>query len=122
MSALTRAGAGRQRVERAGGTITGRIDGEPVSARVETTEDGFVFRVDLNLRPDGQNGPIVNSLRAAGLSAPGVRVSRGRPDSRGGSVVEVVLVLSGLLVGLAVGFVVASRRREPARAEVELEH
>jgi glutamate-ammonia-ligase adenylyltransferase len=31
------------------------------------TEDGFVFRVDLNLRPDGQNGPIVNSLRAAEL-------------------------------------------------------
>jgi len=31
------------------------------------TEDGYVFRVDLNLRPDGQNGPIVNSLRAAGL-------------------------------------------------------
>ena len=29
------------------------------------TEDGFVFRVDLNLRPDGQNGPIVNALRAA---------------------------------------------------------
>jgi glutamate-ammonia-ligase adenylyltransferase len=29
------------------------------------TEDGLVFRVDLNLRPDGQNGPIVNSLRAA---------------------------------------------------------
>jgi glutamate-ammonia-ligase adenylyltransferase len=29
------------------------------------TEDGFVFRVDLNLRPDGQNGPIVNSLSAA---------------------------------------------------------
>jgi len=29
------------------------------------TEDGYVFRVDLNLRPDGQNGPIVNSLRAA---------------------------------------------------------
>jgi len=31
------------------------------------TEDGFVFRVDLNLRPDGQNGPIVNSLHAAEL-------------------------------------------------------
>ena len=29
------------------------------------TEDGFVFRVDLNLRPDGRNGPIVNSIRAA---------------------------------------------------------
>ncbi|HSN90964.1 MAG TPA: bifunctional [glutamate--ammonia ligase]-adenylyl-L-tyrosine phosphorylase/[glutamate--ammonia-ligase] adenylyltransferase [Anaeromyxobacteraceae bacterium] len=34
-------------------------------AIAKPTEDGFVFRVDLNLRPDGQNGPIVNSLRAA---------------------------------------------------------
>jgi glutamate-ammonia-ligase adenylyltransferase len=32
-----------------------------------STEDGFVFRVDLRLRPDGQNGPIVNSLRSAEL-------------------------------------------------------
>ncbi|HYG66208.1 MAG TPA: bifunctional [glutamate--ammonia ligase]-adenylyl-L-tyrosine phosphorylase/[glutamate--ammonia-ligase] adenylyltransferase, partial [Anaeromyxobacteraceae bacterium] len=31
------------------------------------TEDGFVFRVDLDLRPDGQNGPIVNSVHAAEL-------------------------------------------------------
>ena len=31
------------------------------------TDDGFVFRVDLNLRPDGRNGPIVNSVRAAEL-------------------------------------------------------
>ncbi len=31
------------------------------------TEDGFVFRVDLNLRPDGQNGPIVNAVHAAEL-------------------------------------------------------
>jgi glutamate-ammonia-ligase adenylyltransferase len=31
------------------------------------TEDGIVFRVDLNLRPDGRNGPIVNSVRAAEL-------------------------------------------------------
>ncbi len=36
-------------------------------AIAKPTEDGFVFRVDLNLRPDGQNGPIVNSLRAAEL-------------------------------------------------------
>lgn len=34
-------------------------------AIAKPTEDGFVFRVDLNLRPDGQNGPIVNSLHAA---------------------------------------------------------
>jgi len=30
-----------------------------------TTADGFVFRVDLRLRPEGRNGPIVNSLEAA---------------------------------------------------------
>ncbi len=33
----------------------------------KATEDGFVFRVDLNLRPDGRSGPIVNSVRAAEL-------------------------------------------------------
>ncbi|HTP51700.1 MAG TPA: bifunctional [glutamate--ammonia ligase]-adenylyl-L-tyrosine phosphorylase/[glutamate--ammonia-ligase] adenylyltransferase [Anaeromyxobacteraceae bacterium] len=33
----------------------------------KATEDGFVFRVDLNLRPDGHSGPIVNSIRAAEL-------------------------------------------------------
>ena len=33
----------------------------------KVTDDGLVFRVDLNLRPDGQNGPIVNSVRAAEL-------------------------------------------------------
>ena len=27
----------------------------------------MVFRVDLNLRPDGRSGPIVNSVRAAEL-------------------------------------------------------
>ncbi len=31
------------------------------------TEEGFVFRVDLNLRPDGHSGPIVNGVRAAEL-------------------------------------------------------
>jgi [glutamine synthetase] adenylyltransferase / [glutamine synthetase]-adenylyl-L-tyrosine phosphorylase len=36
-------------------------------AIAKPTEDGFVFRVDLNLRPDGQNGPIVNSVHAAEL-------------------------------------------------------
>jgi glutamate-ammonia-ligase adenylyltransferase len=33
----------------------------------KVTEDGFVFRVDLNLRPDGHSGPIVNSVHAAEL-------------------------------------------------------
>ena len=29
------------------------------------TEDGFVFRVDLRLRPEGQNGPVANSMASA---------------------------------------------------------
>jgi glutamate-ammonia-ligase adenylyltransferase len=36
-------------------------------AIAKPTDDGFVFRVDLNLRPDGRSGPIVNSVRAAEL-------------------------------------------------------
>ncbi len=30
----------------------------------DRTEDGIVFRVDLNLRPEGRSGPLVNSLDA----------------------------------------------------------
>ena len=33
----------------------------------EVTEDGFVFRVDLDLRPEGRAGEMTNSLRAAEL-------------------------------------------------------
>ena len=31
----------------------------------DVTEDGFCFRVDLRLRPEGSGGPIVNSLESA---------------------------------------------------------
>ncbi len=31
----------------------------------QVTEDGFVFRVDLRLRPDGDSGEMANSLRSA---------------------------------------------------------
>jgi len=31
----------------------------------EVTEDGFVFRVDLNLRPEGRSGPIAQSAASA---------------------------------------------------------
>jgi glutamate-ammonia-ligase adenylyltransferase len=44
----------------------------------EPTEDGFVFRVDLRLRPEGQRGPLANS--AAGLE--GYYESWGRPWER----------------------------------------
>ncbi|MGH7804219.1 MAG: bifunctional [glutamate--ammonia ligase]-adenylyl-L-tyrosine phosphorylase/[glutamate--ammonia-ligase] adenylyltransferase, partial [Candidatus Binatia bacterium] len=59
--------------ESAGGT-KGPTDAGAVAARVseivtrtlgEMTEDGNVFRVDLRLRPEGQNGPIVNSFESA---------------------------------------------------------
>ncbi len=36
---------------------------EKLSAAIsEKTEDGFVFRVDLRLRPEGQRGPLAQSL------------------------------------------------------------
>ncbi len=41
-----------------------RLTEQLARALGEMTEHGFVFRVDLNLRPDGRNGPIVNSLDA----------------------------------------------------------
>ncbi|MDZ4696222.1 MAG: bifunctional [glutamate--ammonia ligase]-adenylyl-L-tyrosine phosphorylase/[glutamate--ammonia-ligase] adenylyltransferase [Deltaproteobacteria bacterium] len=31
----------------------------------ESTEEGFIFRVDLRLRPEGRSGPMCNSVRAA---------------------------------------------------------
>jgi [glutamine synthetase] adenylyltransferase / [glutamine synthetase]-adenylyl-L-tyrosine phosphorylase len=40
--------------------------GEAVTRIIsEATEDGFVFRVDLRLRPEGTRGELTNSLRAA---------------------------------------------------------
>jgi glutamate-ammonia-ligase adenylyltransferase len=61
------------------GTTEGGQGGEPVTlhqyfvrlcemiTRIlsEVTEDGFVFRVDLRLRPDGTKGELANSLRSA---------------------------------------------------------
>jgi glutamate-ammonia-ligase adenylyltransferase len=36
-----------------------------IQAMGEVTEDGFVFRVDLRLRPLGANGPLVQSINSA---------------------------------------------------------
>lgn len=61
------------------GTTDGGAEGKPVSlhqyfvrlsetiTRIvsEVTEDGFVFRVDLRLRPEGTRGDLANSLRSA---------------------------------------------------------
>ncbi|HWR71901.1 MAG TPA: glutamate-ammonia-ligase adenylyltransferase, partial [Nitrospirota bacterium] len=53
------------------GAVTGRISNheffiklaEKLSAAIgKATEDGFVFRVDLRLRPEGQRGPLAQSL------------------------------------------------------------
>ncbi|MEE8311401.1 MAG: bifunctional [glutamate--ammonia ligase]-adenylyl-L-tyrosine phosphorylase/[glutamate--ammonia-ligase] adenylyltransferase [Candidatus Binatia bacterium] len=40
----------------------GRLAAEITRAIGEQTVDGLVFRVDLRLRPEGLNGPLVNSL------------------------------------------------------------
>jgi len=48
--------------------LRGRLSRAVTSLRrllAETTEEGFAFRVDLDLRPEGRAGPLVNS--AAGL-------------------------------------------------------
>jgi glutamate-ammonia-ligase adenylyltransferase len=44
-----------------------RLSEAVTEAISKATEDGSVFRVDLNLRPDGRSGPIVNSVRSAEL-------------------------------------------------------
>jgi len=54
----------------------------------DVTEDGFVFRVDLRLRPEGSRGPLVNSLPAAeryyetwGRTWERAALSRARPSA-----------------------------------------
>jgi len=42
-----------------------KIASRTSKALAEATEDGFVFRVDLRLRPEGSRGPLVNSLASA---------------------------------------------------------
>jgi glutamate-ammonia-ligase adenylyltransferase len=42
-----------------------RVVSRTVQALSELTEDGFCFRVDLRLRPEGSRGPLVNSLASA---------------------------------------------------------
>ncbi len=40
--------------------------GRQITKMISTvTDDGFVFRVDLDLRPEGRSGELVNSLRSA---------------------------------------------------------
>jgi glutamate-ammonia-ligase adenylyltransferase len=48
-------------------TYYAKLSEAVTEAIAKATEDGIVFRVDLNLRPDGRSGPIVNSIRAAEL-------------------------------------------------------
>lgn len=47
--------------------VFGRIAETTTRILQEKTEDGFAFRVDLNLRPEGKSGPIANSLEALTL-------------------------------------------------------
>ncbi len=45
--------------------LLSRIVRRAVRALSEVTEDGFCFRVDMRLRPEGSRGPLVNSLASA---------------------------------------------------------
>jgi glutamate-ammonia-ligase adenylyltransferase len=45
--------------------VWSRVARRLTSTLEEPTADGFVWRVDLRLRPEGRTGPIVNSLAAA---------------------------------------------------------
>ena len=42
----------------------GRLENGVRTFDVAVTEDGFVYRVDLRLRPEGQRGDITSSLRS----------------------------------------------------------
>ncbi len=55
------------------GQVRGRVDNHVYFVRLSemitdlmhaSTEDGFVFRVDLRLRPEGAQGPVASSLRS----------------------------------------------------------
>ena len=45
--------------------IEGRIATRASKILADVDQDGFVFRVDLRLRPEGARGPVVNSLASA---------------------------------------------------------
>ena len=45
--------------------VYARVASRATKALADVTEDGFVFRVDLRLRPEGSRGPLVNSLASA---------------------------------------------------------
>jgi glutamate-ammonia-ligase adenylyltransferase len=60
-----RESSGGERGAAAGALFATRVAEFVTRTLSEITEEGFVFRVDLRLRPEGQSGPIVNSLAAA---------------------------------------------------------
>lgn len=45
--------------------IYAKVASRTSKALADVTDDGFVFRVDLRLRPEGTRGPLVNSLASA---------------------------------------------------------
>ncbi|HEX9455157.1 MAG TPA: bifunctional [glutamate--ammonia ligase]-adenylyl-L-tyrosine phosphorylase/[glutamate--ammonia-ligase] adenylyltransferase, partial [Candidatus Binatia bacterium] len=48
-------------------TFFGEIGKKIIQAMGQVTEDGFVFRIDLRLRPLGANGPLVQSVDSSTL-------------------------------------------------------
>ena len=66
----------------------GRVAQRLTATLDDVTDDGFVFRVDLRLRPEGAQGPLVNALPAAeryyetwGRTWERAALSRARPSA-----------------------------------------
>ena len=56
-------------------TFFAEVGKKIIQAMGQVTEDGFVFRIDLRLRPLGANGPLVQSVHSAMLyTNPGANV------------------------------------------------
>jgi glutamate-ammonia-ligase adenylyltransferase len=63
--AEVRAGEGARASELSVHELFTRVVRRTSRALADVTEDGFVFRVDLRLRPEGSQGPLANSLASA---------------------------------------------------------
>ena len=58
----TRPGRGAERIEN--GDFFRRLGEELIKALTAATHEGFLYRVDMRLRPEGSAGPLVHSLRS----------------------------------------------------------
>lgn len=96
----------------------------------EMTEEGFVFRVDLRLRPNGESAPLVCSLltmetyyQAEGRDWERYAMVKARPINFGGDVAWFTRLVTPFVYRRYVDFsVIASLRNMKAMIEREIQH